>query len=197
VRIAIIPARGGSVRVPRKNIRPFFGKPIIAYSIEVARSSGLFDQVIVSTDDVEIAAIANDFGADALMRPAGWDDIGTQEVGARVIESMYGPGHYPQHACVIYATCPMLTPEYLHAGWAELRSGTPVFAFAVGTDPLRDAGVFYWGEGWAFVRRVPLIGSRTVMVPMPESRVCDINTEDDWHRAERMYEAISLQKAAA
>ena len=61
--IAIIPARGGSKRIPRKNIRPFAGKPLIAYTIEAAVKSGLFDHVIVSTDDAEIAAVAREYGA--------------------------------------------------------------------------------------------------------------------------------------
>ena len=68
---AVIPARGGSKRIPRKNIRPFAGKPIIAYSIAAARSCGLFERIVVSTDDAEIAAVAHDCGADTpFMRPA-------------------------------------------------------------------------------------------------------------------------------
>ena len=61
--LCIIPARGGSKRIPRKNIKPFMGKPIIAYSIEAALNSGLFDEVMVSTDDEEIANVAKKFGA--------------------------------------------------------------------------------------------------------------------------------------
>lgn len=197
MRVAIIPARGGSVRVPRKNIRTFHGKPIIGYSIEAAHACGLFDRVVVSTDDVEIGQVANSFGADALLRPDGWNDVGTQEVAARVLEQIGAPGNYPTHACVIYATSPMLAPEYLHAGWAELRGSNAVFAFAVGTEPLRDAGMFYWGESWAFLKRVPLISPRTVMVPMPERRVCDIDTESDWRRAESMYAALHAEVIAS
>jgi pseudaminic acid cytidylyltransferase len=193
--LAIIPARGGSVRVPRKNVRPFFGKPILAYSIEAALTCGLFDRVVVSTDDDGIAREANRAGADALMRPAGevdsWDHFGTQEVAARVIEQLHSPGSFPSGACVIYATCPMLTAEDLFKGFQVLRSGISVYAFAVGTEPLRDAGMFYWGEGWAFVKRVPLVSPRSSIVPIPEARICDINTEDDWCRAERMYAALA------
>jgi pseudaminic acid cytidylyltransferase len=195
VNLAIIPARGGSVRVPRKNVREFFGKPIIAYSIEAARGCGLFDRVVVSTDDNEIARVANGCGADALMRPAGeldsWDHFGTQEVAARVIEQLHTPGSFPAGACVIYATCPLLTQEDLVRGFHVLRSGISVYAFSVGSDPLRDAGMFYWGEGWAFVKRVPLVSPRSSLVPIPEERICDINTEDDWFRAERMYARLA------
>jgi pseudaminic acid cytidylyltransferase len=183
VRLAIIPARGGSVRIPRKNIRPFFGKPIIAYSIELAKASRMFDEIIVSTDDAEIAKVANLYGADALIRPEGWDEIGTQEVAARVVEQLT----MPRHVCVIYATAPLLTVGDLENGWQAMREWHPLFAFSVGTEPLRDAGAFYWGEGWAFAKRVPLIGPRTAMVPIPESRVCDINTMEDWRVAERLY----------
>ena len=71
MRLAVIPARGGSKRIPRKNIRPFAGKPMIAWSIEAARDSGCFDRVVVSTDDAEIAAVARDAGAEVpFMRPA-------------------------------------------------------------------------------------------------------------------------------
>ena len=62
MRVAVIPARGGSKRIPRKNIRDFAGKPIIAYSIDCAKQSGLFDRIIVSTDDEEIADVATRFG---------------------------------------------------------------------------------------------------------------------------------------
>ena len=69
--IAIIPARGGSKRIPRKNVKDFYGKPMIAWSIEAAKASGCFDKIIVSTDDQEIADIARQFGAEIpFMRPA-------------------------------------------------------------------------------------------------------------------------------
>jgi pseudaminic acid cytidylyltransferase len=82
VRVAVIPARGGSVRIPRKNIREFHGKPIMAYSILAAERSRLFDHIFVSTDSVDVARVAERYGASVIARPAalGADDVGTQEV---------------------------------------------------------------------------------------------------------------------
>jgi N-acylneuraminate cytidylyltransferase len=180
--ICIIPARGGSVRIPRKNIKPFFGKPIILYSIETALASELFDQVIVSTDDDEIKAIAQKAAAWVHFRPPGWDELGTQEVASRIVEA-FSP--VPELVCVIYATVPMLSVEDLKVGLA--RNNATTFALSVGTDPLRDAGMFYWGTGEAFCERVRLFNYDTRMVPIPEERICDINEPYDWSLAEKMY----------
>lgn len=189
-RICITPARGGSRRVPRKNIRLFHGKPIIAYSIETATQCGLFDRVYVSTDDDEITQVAMAYGAHIINRPPhlSVDEIGTQEVMRDAIASLHRPDI--TEACCIYATCPMLTVDDLRRGYYALKKRVARFAFSVGTDPLRDAGMFYWGTTNSFLNSVPLIGEQSVMVPMPENRVCDINTEDDWMRAELMYEAM-------
>ena len=87
--IAIIPARGGSKRIPRKNINEFCGKPMIAWSIEVAKASGLFDRIIVSTDDIEIVEVAKHWGAEVpFMRPSELsnDYAGTTEVVAHAIQ---------------------------------------------------------------------------------------------------------------
>lgn len=190
MRVAIIPARGGSVRIPRKNLKPFYGRPIITYSIDTARASGLFDRVIVSTDDEEIAGVSRGAGAEVLMREPGLEDVGTQEIAGRALDRLAnGTRCVARYACVIYATSPLLLVDDLVAGWDALQQRRTLFAFGVGAEPLRDAGAYYWGEGWAFVSKVPLITPRTCMVPIPESRVCDINTVDDWHRAERMYAA--------
>jgi pseudaminic acid cytidylyltransferase len=195
VKVCVIPARGGSRRIPGKNVRAFHGKPIIAYSIELARATGVFDRVIVSTDDVGIADVARSFGAEPMMRPAGWDDIGTQEVGARVTEALATREMIPLYVCVLYATCPLLKPSDLMDGLLLMRTTEATFAFAVGREPLRDAGAFYWGRGWAFIAREPLVGTRTALVPLPDERVCDINVESDWQRAERMYAALIATNA--
>lgn len=89
--VAVIPARGGSKRIPRKNIKPFHGKPLIAYSIEAALKSGLFEQVIVSTDDEEIAQIAQEYGAKVpFLRPKELADdyCGTQEVVSHALSEL-------------------------------------------------------------------------------------------------------------
>ena len=123
-RVAVIPARGGSQRIPRKNIRLLNGKPLIAYSIETALSSNLFDQVIVSTDDEEIADIARQYGAQTpFMRPAQLADhmTGTTPVMQHALSYLCDEANSkdqpaPKHACLIYATCPLLSVADLQQG---------------------------------------------------------------------------------
>ncbi|NJC26153.1 pseudaminic acid cytidylyltransferase [Neolewinella antarctica] len=119
-RLCIIPARGGSKRIPRKNIRPFLGKPIIAYSIEAALASGLFDEVMVSTDDEEIAAVARQFGASVpFMRSAATaDDFATT---VDVIAEVLGEYRWEfAEVCCVYATAPFVTVDLLKQA-TELR----------------------------------------------------------------------------
>lgn len=132
--VAIIPARGGSRRIPRKNIRPFAGRPIIAYSIAAARECGLFDRVIVSTDDDEIAAVARNCGAETpFVRPAAWSDdhTGTDAVVAHALRWLAEQGAPADVACCIYATAPFITPEDLRRGYALLSEKERQFAFSV------------------------------------------------------------------
>jgi len=123
--IAIIPARGGSQRIPRKNIKQFLGKPMIAWSIEAALRSDCFDHVWVSTDDEEIAEVANSYGAEApFVRPAYLSDhhTPTTPVVAHAIEWAYAQGMKPSAVCCIYATAPMLQASDLQAGLGTLLS---------------------------------------------------------------------------
>lgn len=131
-KVAIIPARGGSKRIPRKNIKPFFGRPMIGYSIGAAHKSGLFDSVVVSTDDEEIADVARSFGADIpFMRPADLanDHAGTGAVVIHALEWFAENGVHYDAACCIYATAPLLDPERLKEGWEKLQGKR--FAFSV------------------------------------------------------------------
>ena len=114
--ICIIPARGGSKRIPRKNIKEFLGKPIIAYSIKAALDSGLFDEVMVSTDDVEIADIAKKLGAKVpFMRSAkNSDDFATTfDVIEEVIQVYKTQGKRFENICCIYSCAPFITSELL------------------------------------------------------------------------------------
>ncbi|RBW66277.1 pseudaminic acid cytidylyltransferase [Vibrionales bacterium C3R12] len=116
MKIAIIPARGGSKRIPRKNIKDFNGKPIIAYSIEAAFASGCFDKVIVSTDDDEIAAVAKQYGAEVpFMRPADVaDDFATTaDVLLHAIDWYEEQGLNIDVICCIYATAPFISAKDL------------------------------------------------------------------------------------
>jgi len=124
-RIAIIPARGGSKRIPRKNSKSFFGKPIIAYSIEAAISSGLFDEVMVSTDDAEIAAIAKQYGAKIpFMRSEAnsTDFATTADVLLEVIDWYRQNGHQLETATCIYACAPFVTAELLQESYTVLAA---------------------------------------------------------------------------
>ncbi|MBJ7539814.1 pseudaminic acid cytidylyltransferase [Marinomonas transparens] len=118
-RVAVIPARGGSQRIPRKNIRFLHGKPLIAYSIETALETGLFDRVIVSTDDQEIAQVAREHGAETpFLRPVELSDnmTGTTPVMQHTLRYLIAEDKTPDQACLIYATCPLLTIEDLQQG---------------------------------------------------------------------------------
>lgn len=186
--IAIIPAKGTSSRIPRKNVKLFHGKPIITYSIETAKKSGLFDTVIVSTDDTEISDLAVNLGADVMWRGAEWcfDNVGPLDVAWHHVQSMPDV----KLVCVIYATAPLMCKEDLLRGYAALNWRNAMFACSVGNPPLHDAAQFLWCKREAL--NIPLFefGEYTVMVPIDSARDCDINTMEDWERAERMYAAL-------
>lgn len=143
MKIAVIPARGGSKRIPRKNIRLFEGKPIIAWSIEAALVSGCFDRVIVSTDDDEIATIARRYGADTpFIRPKTLadDHSGTAEVVRHAIsclddllalERLPAQPRNVTFACCIYATAPFVCPEDIRTGLQMLNQRQCDYALAV------------------------------------------------------------------
>lgn len=131
--IAVIPARGGSKRIPRKNIKNFFGKPMIAWSIEIAIASGLFDQIIVSTDDQEIAEVARRYGAEVpFLRPADLsnDYAGTTEVIAHATQWLIDQGLVVSAVCCIYATAPFVQVKDLIRGLQALESGSWSYAFS-------------------------------------------------------------------
>ena len=134
MKLAVIPARGGSKRIPRKNIKLFCGKPIIAWSIEAALQSGSFDRVIVSTDDLEIAEVARQHGATVpFMRPAELSDdhTGTIPVIAHAIEWLRQHNEAPDKVCCIYATAPFIRSEDLRRGLEILDKTGSYYAFSV------------------------------------------------------------------
>lgn len=178
--IAIIPARGGSVRIPNKNIRRFHGKPIIAYSIKAAKDSGLFDTIVVSTDSKEIADVAIQYGAEVMMRSSDDGARGTQEIAKEVLDAIDWEGS----ACVIYATAPMLTGQTLCDAFDAWLNINQSYLVPVGTW-LSDPGQFYMGVAAAFRGGEPLTDAGLFAVD-PRTAI-DINTMDDWAEAERMY----------
>lgn len=194
--VAIIPARGGSRRIPGKNIRPFRGRPIIEHSISKALHSGLFAKVFVTTDDYHTACIAALADAMVIHRPAelAADHIGTQQVAQHALQQICSKWHIPAvWACVIYPTAPLMSVQSLKYGRACIDMLGLDYAIGVGTEPLADAGQFYWGTKEAFLQDKPLYDVRTAMVPISPERVCDINTEDDWKRAEQMYDNLIIK----
>ena len=222
--IAIIPARGGSKRIPRKNIKDFHGKPLIAYSIEVALKSELFDKVIVSTDDEEIALIARAYGAEVpFLRPKELSDdfTGTGEVIQHVLTELNKDNKY-DYVCTIYATAPLLQIKYLIEGYEKLKSTNAINAFSATTMPFpiqrtfklndngrcemftpehytarsqdleesyHDAGQFYWKK-LKFESKTTMFGEDSIPIILPRYLVQDIDTLEDWKRAEIMYEIV-------
>lgn len=134
MKLAVIPARGGSKRIPRKNIKQFCGKPIIAWSINAALQSGCFDHVIVSTDDAEITDVAREYGAQVpFLRPAALSDdlTGTTAVVEHAINWFAACGQAPDQVCCLYATAPFVSSEDLRNGLKVLTESEADYAFAV------------------------------------------------------------------
>lgn len=229
MRLAVIPARGGSKRIPRKNIKPFCGKPMIAWSIEAALASGCFDTVIVSTDDAEIAEVARHYGADVpFMRPAELSDdyAGTVPVIRHATEWFIANGQAPEQVCCIYATAPFVTGEDIRRGLDALANNDCDYVFSVTSyafpiqrairitpadrvemfnpehfntrsqdleEAYHDAGQFYWGRASAWLEGKILFGTYAVPVKLPRHRVQDIDTPEDWERAEWLFKAMQAQ----
>lgn len=233
MKLAIIPARGGSKRIPRKNIKPFCGKPMIAWSIEAARISGCFDRIIVSTDDDEIAEVARAYGAEVpFMRPADLSDdhTGTIPVIAHAIDWMSTNIAPVEHACCLYATAPFVQAEDLRRGFNVLQQSGADYAFSVTSyafpiqrairitadqrvemfnpehfntrsqdleEAWHDAGQFYWGRAEAWLAGKPIFSHAAAPVVLPRHRVQDIDTPEDWERAEWLFKAMESQAGQA
>lgn len=138
MRIALIPARGGSKRIPRKNIKNFMGKPMIGWSIEAAVRSRVFDKIFVSTDDEEIATISRKYGAETpFTRPENLaDDFSTTtDVVAHAIQWMKRDGLLVEAVCCIYPTAPFLESEKLTEGWEVFSTGKWDYVFSASTFP--------------------------------------------------------------
>src|SRR3569832_1862274 len=154
MKIAVIPARGGSKRIPRKNIKNFCGKPMIAWSIEAAKTSGLFDHIIVSTDEAEIAEVARQWGAEVpFTRPAELSDdyVGTGAVAKHADEWAICNLGEVEYVCTIYATAPFIRPSDLTKGLALLRESDAQNVFTVTSFPfpIQRAGGGGGGGGGA------------------------------------------------
>jgi len=225
--LCVIPARGGSKRIPRKNIKEFNGKPMIAYSIDAALQSGCFDKIIVSTDDQEIVEIAKNYGAEApFMRPEELanDYVGTLPVIKHAIEWFEQHELDPSEVCCLYATAPFVQAQALQKAHQQLQNTKAEYCFTATSFPFpiqraikltaenrvkmfypeyfnarsqdleeafHDAGQFYWGKAEAFKQMKPLFSELASPYILPRHLVQDIDTPEDWTRAELMYRVLS------
>lgn len=224
MKVAVIPARGGSKRIPRKNIKLFHGEPMISYAILAAQATGIFDKIVVSTDDDEIRAISEFYGAVVpFRRPAELSDDYTPTVPviAHAIKTCLLQDWNIKHVCCIYPAVPFISPHDLVRAYSQLvtTSATYVFPVTKFPSPIQrafrrfpdnsikpffpenalvrtqdlepayfDAGQFYWGELGAWLNELNIhLHGHTIEVP--EWRVVDVDTIDDWARAEALYQA--------
>ena len=224
--VCVIPARGGSKRIPRKNIKEFNGKPIIAYSIEAALKSNCFNQVIVSTDDDEIAEVAKKYGAQVpFLRPdeLSNDYAGTIPVIKHAIEWMEDNKSSVENVCCLYATAPFIQSQTISKAFQQLQESNSDYCFSVTSfvfpiqraikivkknkvsmfysdyfntrsqdleEAYHDAGQFYWGKAQAFKDELPIFSEAASPYILPRYLVQDIDTTEDWIRAEAMYRVL-------
>lgn len=225
MKVAVIPARGGSKRIPRKNIKDFCGKPMIVWSIETAKSSKLFDHIIVSTDDSEIAELAKEYDAEVpFIRPEELSDdyIGTGDVVRHTVEWVTKNLGRPEFVCTIYATAPFIKPTDIVKGLKLLQENDCQIVFTVTSFPFpiqraikitgnnrvqmfqpenfitrsqdlepsyHDAGQFYWSMTDAVLNNISAFSEVSIPLILPRHRVQDIDTVEDWQRAELMFKA--------
>lgn len=218
MKIAVIPARGGSKRIPRKNIKLFAGKPMLSYAISAAKESELFDAIMVSSDDAEILTLAENFGAIPLKRPdeLASDYTPTVPVIAHAITMCTSHGWQPEYVCCIYPTVPFLQPQTLTQALSLLDEKQADYVFPVTAFPspiqralrlaedgkvnafndydqnartqdmtiaYHDAGQFYWGKAQAWLEGKHIHHNGYGLI-IPNWKVVDIDTPEDWVRAE-------------
>ncbi|BBM03895.1 pseudaminic acid cytidylyltransferase [Microbulbifer sp. GL-2] len=227
---AVIPARGGSKRIPRKNIKEFGGKPMIAWSIEAALKSGCFNQVIVSTDDPEIAETAISYGASVpFIRPAELSDdyTGTIPVIRHSLQWLQNQYTDVKYICCLYATAPFVRASDISTALKSLDNSDADYAFSVTSysfpiqrairlknttqvemvypehsntrsqdleEVYHDAGQFYWGRVNAWLAEKMIFSPNSIPVRLPRHLVQDIDTLEDWKRAEWMFKAALAEK---
>jgi len=199
---------------------------MIAWSIEAAQKSGCFDRIIVSTDDLEVASIAKNCGAEVpFLRPPELadDHTGTMPVISHAIMKCMESDGMPELTCCIYATAPFIQASDLRRGLEEITCGSCDYAFSVTTYPFpiqralrlvsdgrlemfdaskfnvrsqdleeayHDAGQFYWGRTAAWLEGRLIFSRASVPITLPRYRVQDIDTIEDWIRAEYMFQAL-------
>lgn len=227
MKVCVIPARGGSKRIPRKNLKVFHGEPIIGRSIKTAIKSEVFDKIVVSTDDQEIAELAKSLGAEVpFLRPAKLSDdyATTADVIKHAIEEISCLGD-SDFVCCLYATSPFTLATDLSNSLKQLLSDHSldyVMSVASYEYPIQrslkkdkngkikmfwpeheitrsqdleaafhDAGMFYWGRAKSWVEKKSLLNGNCSPFEIPKFRVQDIDTEEDWKRAEYLFSTLT------
>ena len=222
--IAIITARGGSKRIPRKNIKPFMGKPMLAYAIEAALNSKIFDEVMVSTDDKGIAEVALKYGAKVpFMRSekTSNDFASTMDVLKEVIEEYKKRGQNFEELCCVYPCVPFLTGDILQAAYSKFKQNgidclIPVVkfsfpiqrAFKIDNKGLleyrepenapkrsQDLEAMYHDVGMFYFHKTGKLGyQNAIPFEMEERYIQDIDNETDWQLAELKYKVMQEDK---
>ena len=226
MKVAIIPARGGSKRIYKKNIKIFCGKPIIGRVINIVKKSKIFNKIIVSTDDKKIAAIAKKFKAEVpFLRPSNLanDKAATIDVIVHAIKWLKSRGHKPIEVCCIYPTAPLTQIKDLKDSLKELKTGKWNYVFSATTfgypifraikkdkknnlktvfsnkinnrsqdleKTYHDAGQFYWGNTKTWLNKKKIFDSNSKMILLPTWRAQDIDTIDDWKKAEIIFKLL-------
>ena len=226
--VAVIPARGGSKRIPRKNVRPFRGKPLISWVIETTLTSGLFDRVIVSTDDYEIADLSKHYGAEVPFlrsQPLANDTTGLVEVMGDAVKQLNLEQTHDSMVCCVLPAAVNITGSQLEQSLSLSGQRSRIRPYCASvtkfthpidralsidaygrliakdstslnmrtqdlTDSWHDAGQFYWGSTSAW-STVPHLLENAIGYALPNWRVHDIDTEEDWLRAEIASEVIA------
>lgn len=215
--VAVITARGGSKRIPRKNIKEFMGKPMLAYAVEAAVNSNVFDEVMVSTDDVEIAEIAKHFGAKVpFMRSekTANDFATTADVLEEVISEYKKRGNTFDELCCIYPCVPFLTADVINNAYEKFKTSgadrlTPVVKYSFPIQrafKLNEQGLLEYREPenapkrsqdlepmyhdvgmFYFYKTEKMNSDKIAMLEMDEAMVQDIDNDSDWQMAEMKY----------
>lgn len=226
--LAVIPARGGSKRIPRKNIRPFLGVPLLERTVRLLAEAAVFERLIVSTDDDEIAAVARAAGAEVpFRRPAelASDTAGTLPVIAHAIAEMRALGMQPAYVACVYPAAVLTRVSDIRGAWELLRDSGADYVFTATSFPypiqralrrsgagcemvwpehretrsqdlepaFHDAGQFYFGRCEAWLEGRPLFSPGARMLELPRHRVQDIDTPEDWERAELIFRLLERE----
>lgn len=189
-RIAILPARGGSTRIPRKNVALFGGRPMIEWPILAAKDLDEFTRLVVSTDDEEIGSLALWNGCEVHPRPRDDGTLGTNALAGRVLRELAADPN--DEVCVIYPCSPMLRGEDLFYGYDAFARFPDRYTYSVLAGPgslFVDAGCYYWARAERFMRNAPMT-PLDQRIAVDRRRFIDINTPQDWARAESMFNAL-------